>query len=209
MQRDRLPYLLIPLAACIAILPLILNGCSCGHDFDFHLLNWMEAARQFTHANLHPHWAYTAAYNAGEPRFVFYPPLSWTLGAVLTLLFPITATPILYTWLALSASGLALHFLAREFTPPTPALLAAILYTVNPYMLFTAYERTAYAELLAAAFIPLLLPRHSPRTRHHPPHRNPHSSPLAHQRARRRHELLRPRPPHHPRRLAFSTLQNA
>ena len=157
MQRDRLPYLLIPLAACIAILPLILNGCSCGHDFDFHLLNWMEAARQFTHANLHPHWAYTAAYNAGEPRFVFYPPLSWTLGAVLTLLFPITATPILYTWLALSASGLALHFLAREFTPPTPALLAAILYTVNPYMLFTAYERTAYAELLAAAFIPLLL----------------------------------------------------
>ncbi|MBB5342890.1 hypothetical protein HDF10_000840 [Edaphobacter lichenicola] len=157
MQRDRLPYLLIPLAACIAILPLLLHGCSCGHDFDFHLLNWMEAARQFTHGNLHPHWAYTAAYNAGEPRFVFYPPLSWTLGAILTLLFPITATPILYTWLALTASGLALHRLAQEFTPPTAALLAAILYTVNPYMLFTAFERTAYAELLAAAFIPLLL----------------------------------------------------
>jgi hypothetical protein len=157
MQRDRLPYLLIPLAACIAILPLILNGCSCGHDFDFHLLNWMEAARQFTQGNLHPHWAYTAAWNAGEPRFVFYPPLSWTLGAILTLIFPITATPILYTWLALTASGLALHRLARAFAPPTAALLAAILYTVNPYMLFTAYERTAYAELLAAAFIPLLL----------------------------------------------------
>ncbi|NYF90572.1 6-pyruvoyl-tetrahydropterin synthase-related protein [Tunturiibacter empetritectus] len=157
MQRDRLPYLLIPLAACIAILPLLLNGCSCGHDFDFHLLNWMEAARQFTHGNLHPHWAYTAAYNAGEPRFVFYPPLSWTLGAILTLLFPITATPILYTWLALTLSGLALHRLAREFTSPTAALVAAVLYTVNPYMLFTAYERTAYAELLATAFIPLLL----------------------------------------------------
>jgi hypothetical protein len=157
MQRDRLPYLLIPLAAFLAIIPLLINGCSCGHDFDFHLLNWMEAARQFTHGNLHPHWAYTAAYNAGEPRFVFYPPLSWTLGAILTLLFPITATPILYTWLALTASGLALHRLAREFTSPTAALLAAILYTVNPYMLFTAYERTAYAELLAAAFIPLLL----------------------------------------------------
>jgi len=157
MQRDRLPYLLIPLAACIAILPLILHGCSCGHDFDFHLLSWMEAARQFTHGNLHPQWAYTPAYNAGEPRFVFYPPLSWTLGAILTLILPITAAPIVYTWIALTASGLALHRLAREFTPPTPALLAAILYTVNPYMLFTAYERTAYAELLAAAFIPLLL----------------------------------------------------
>jgi hypothetical protein len=157
MRRDRLPYLLIPLAALIATLPLILHGGSCGHDFDFHLLSWMEAARQFTHGNLHPHWAYTPAYNAGEPRFVFYPPLSWTLGAILTLLFPIATTPVIYTWLALTASGLALHRLARDFTTPTAALLAAVLYMGNPYMLFTAYERTAYAELLAAAFIPLLL----------------------------------------------------
>jgi hypothetical protein len=157
MQRDRLPYLLIPLAAFVAIIPLLFHSCSCGHDFDFHILNWMEAARQFTHGNLHPHWAYTPAWNAGEPRFVFYPPLSWTIGAILGLLFPWTWTPILYTWLALTAAGLALHRLARDFAAPTAALLAAVVYTVNPYMLFTAYERTAYAELLAAAFIPLLL----------------------------------------------------
>jgi hypothetical protein len=157
MQRERLPYILIPLAAFIAILPLLIHGCSCGHDFDFHLLNWLEAARQFTHGNLHPHWAHTPAYNAGEPRFVFYPPLSWTLGAILGLIFPWTWTPILYTWLALTAAGLSLYYLARNFTPPTAAALATVLYMVNPYMLFTAYERTAYAELLAAAFIPLLL----------------------------------------------------
>ncbi len=157
MHRERLPYLLIPVAAFIAILPLLINGCSCGHDFDFHILNWMEAARQFTHGNLHPHWAYTPAWNAGEPRFVFYPPLSWTIGAILGLVLPWTWTPIVYTWLALSASGLALHYLARDFASSNAALLAAVLYTVNPYMLFTAYERTAYAELLAAAWIPLLL----------------------------------------------------
>src|SRR3984885_4905198 len=157
MQRARLPYLLIPVAAFLAIIPLLTNGSSCGHDFDFHLLSWMEAARQFTHGNLHPHWAYTPAYNAGEPRFVFYPPLSWTLGAILGLIFPWPWTPILYTWLALTAAGLAAYYLARDFTTSTAALLAATLYTVNPYMLFTAYERTAYAELLAAAWIPLLL----------------------------------------------------
>ena len=157
MQRARLPYLLIPVAAFLAIIPLVTNGCSCGHDFDFHLLSWMEAARQFTHGNLHPTWAYTPAWNAGEPRFVFYPPLSWTIGAILGLIFPWTWTPIIYTWLALTASGFTLHRLARQFTTPTAALIAAILYTVNPYMLFTAYERTAYAELLAAAWIPLLL----------------------------------------------------
>jgi hypothetical protein len=157
MQRERLPSILIPLAAFIAILPLLLWGCSCGHDFDFHILNWIEAARQFTHGNLHPHWAYTPAWNAGEPRFVFYPPLSWNIGAVLGLLFPWTWAPILYTWLVLTASGLALHRLARNFASPAAALIAAVLYIVNPYMLFTAYERTAYAELLAAAWIPLLL----------------------------------------------------
>jgi hypothetical protein len=157
MQRARLPYLLIPVAAFLAIIPLLINGSSCGHDFDFHLLSWMEAARQFTHGNPHPHWAYTAAYNAGEPRFVFYPPVSWTIGAILGLLLPWTGTPIVYTWLALTAAGLAAHYLVRDFTTPSAATLAAVLYTVNPYMLFTAYERTAYAEFLAAAWIPLLL----------------------------------------------------
>ena len=157
MQRDRLPYLLIPLAALLVILPLLWNGCSCGHDFDFHLLSWMEAARQFTHGHLHPHWAYTPAYNAGEPRFVFYPPLSWTLGALLGLILPWDWTPIAYTWLALTACGFALHRLARDFATPTAALLVSVFYLANPYMLFTAYERTAYAELLAAAWIPLLL----------------------------------------------------
>ena len=157
-QRDEWVHLLVlAFAAFIPVLPLILNGCSCGHDFNFHLLNWMEVARQFTHGNLHPHWAFSPAYNAGEPRFVFYPPLSWTIGAILGLLMPWTWTPIVYTWLALTAAGLALYRLAREFVTPNPALLAAAFYLVNPYTLFTAYERTAYAELLAAAWIPLLL----------------------------------------------------
>lgn len=149
--------LLLPLAALVAVLPLILKGCSCGHDFDFHLLSWMEAASQFRHGVLHLHWAYSAAWNAGEPRFVFYPPLSWTLGGWLGLLLPWQAVPIVYTWFALTACGLGMYRFAREFASRNTAVLVAMLYIVNPYMLFTAYERTAYAELLAAAWLPLLL----------------------------------------------------
>jgi uncharacterized membrane protein len=156
-RKISIHLVILALAAFIAVLPLILNGCSCGHDLNFHLLNWMEAARQFTHGNLHPHWVSSAAYNAGEPRFIFYPPLSWTIGAILGLLMPWTWTPIVYTWLCLTAAGLALYRLAREFTTPNAALIAAAFYLVNPYTLFTAYERTAYSELLAAAWIPLLL----------------------------------------------------
>jgi hypothetical protein len=170
-SRDRRCLFVVPLAAFVAILPLVQHGCSCGHDFDFHLLSWMEAARQFSHGTLNPHWAFSPAFNAGEPRFVFYPPLSWflgailgaTLGALLTHLPGVTpaagwtAVPILFTWIALTASGLTMVRLARTLTSANAALLAAILYLANPYMLFTAYERTAYAELLAAAWIPLLL----------------------------------------------------
>ena len=170
MTRDRLPLLLIPLAALIVILPLLLHGCSCGHDLNFHLLSWQEAATQFAHGTLHPRWAFSPAFGAGEPRFVFYPPLSWTLGGLLTLAAAAFAhllhlrpegafavMPILYTWIALTAAGLSMHHLARRFVSPATALLAATVYLANPYTLFTAFERTAIAELLAAAILPLLL----------------------------------------------------
>ncbi len=146
---------LILVAALLAVLPIVLRGPSCGHDFDFHLLSWLEVATQFAHGGL-PHWAYTPAYNAGEPRFVFYPPVSWTLGGLLGLLLPWQLVPAAFTWIALSASGLSFFSFASRYTAAPAALLGATLYLANPYMLFTAYERTAFAELLAAALLPLL-----------------------------------------------------
>ena len=93
MLRGRRPYLVLPIAALIAVLPILFQGPSCGHDYDFHLLNWFEAAAQFRHGNLHPQWAISPAFNAGEPRFLFYPPISWTIGAILGLFLPWTITP--------------------------------------------------------------------------------------------------------------------
>ena len=147
--------ILIPLAAILAILPILLHGPSCGHDFDFHVLSWLEASTQFAHLH-YPRWAYTPAFNAGEPRFLFYPPLSWALGAILGLILPWTLVPAAFTFIALTLSGFTAQALARRYATQNAATLAAILYLLNPYMLFTAYERTAYGELLAAAWLPLL-----------------------------------------------------
>jgi hypothetical protein len=148
--------LLLPLAALLAILPLLIHGGSCGQDQVFHLQSWFDAAQQLRHGH-YPHWAFTAAWNAGEPRFQFYPPLSWLLGAVLTMIFPANAAPIVYIFIALIAAGFAMYWLAKSFVSEEAALLAAALYLANPYMLFNAFERSAFAELLAAAWIPLLL----------------------------------------------------
>ncbi len=156
-EKRWLPPLLIALATLAAIAPSFFRGSSCGHDFDFHLVSWMEVARDW-HAGLaYPHWISSANYGAGEPRLVFYPPASWLLGALLGSLFGWTAAPVLFVVASLFAAGLSMHRLAREWLPDPSATIAACLYVANPYTLFVVYERAAYGELLAAAFIPLVL----------------------------------------------------
>jgi hypothetical protein len=117
----------------------------------------MEVLRQWHQGVAYPHWAASANYGAGEPRFVFYPPLSWMLGAVLSLVMPWIRVPLVFTMVALAAMGASFFRTAREWMPEENAALAACLYAVNPYVLFVAYERAAYGELLAGAWMPLLV----------------------------------------------------
>ena len=151
------PILMLPVLALAIIWPLLRHGPSCGHDFGFHLQSWMDAGAQMQRGAWLPRWAYSPAFNAGEPRFMFYPPLSWWIGSLLLLALPAAIVPAVFTWLALTGAAGGMYALARRFTGPPAALLAAAVYLANPYMLFTAFERTAYAELLAAAWMPLLL----------------------------------------------------
>ena len=151
------PLILIPFAVLLVLHPLLIHGTSCGQDLAFHIQSWLDAAQQLRHGVLYPHWDATAAWNAGEPRFLFYPPLSWLLGAILTLILPVSLCPTIFIAIALLASGLTFYKLASHFASPNAALIASTLYLANPYMLFCAFERSALAELLAAAWIPLLL----------------------------------------------------
>jgi hypothetical protein len=136
---------------------LLTRGPSCGHDFDFHLVSWLEVARAWRSGLFYPHWAQSANFGAGEPRFIFYPPASWMVGAVLGTLFGWKSAPWLFTTICLFCAGLGMRRFAQEWLTPVAATAAACLYIANPYMLFVAYERTAYGELMAAALIPLLL----------------------------------------------------
>lgn len=156
-MRDRRPLLLIPLAALMAMLPLALGGTSCGHDFGFHLLNWLEVNAQWRQGFAYPHWDFAAAWNSGAPRYIFYPPLAWAAGALMGFVLPWVAVPNTFIWLALTACGFTMYRLAREWTGEGAALVACCFYMVHPYMLFTFYERSAFAELLAAAWIPLIV----------------------------------------------------
>jgi 6-pyruvoyl-tetrahydropterin synthase related domain len=154
---SQLSRLLIACTALLAVGTLIVRGNSCGHDFDFHLLSWMEVARAWHTGLLYPHWVQDANYGAGEPRLIFYPPASWLLGGLLGIITGWHAAPVLFVLLALLGAGCSMYLLAREWGPPEAATFAACLYVANPYTLFVAYERSALGELLAGAWLPLLV----------------------------------------------------
>jgi len=116
----------------------------------------MDVRGQWREGILLPRWAEWANWGFGEPRFIFYPPLSWMMGAALGSLLPWRMAPGAFIWLALIVAGLSMWRLARDGLSRPYANLAAVLYVANPYHLVLVYYRSAFGELLAAALLPLL-----------------------------------------------------
>jgi len=148
---------LILVAAAIAAAPVALNGPFCGDDFQFHLISWLDAQQSWRQGIPYPHWTPSANYGAGEPRFIFYPPLTWMLGAALGLVLPWASVPVVMIFLLLSATGLATFALARQALSEMPATLAGCTALFSVYALYTAYERAAFGELAGGFWIPLLM----------------------------------------------------
>ena len=156
------PLLAIGGAAFAVEIPFFFLGTPSGHDVEFHLYSWLEVLAQWKHGIFYPRWAALAHFAYGEPRFVFYPPASWTLGAFLSAIFPWTVASCVYLWIVLVAAGVAMFVLARRWLDPQKldrrdAIFVAVLYAVNPYHLVIVYWRSAFAELLASCLVPLLL----------------------------------------------------
>jgi hypothetical protein len=151
------PLLAIGAAAFTVEIPFFFFGTPSGHDVEFHLYSWLEVLSQWKRGVFYPRWAALAHFGYGEPRFVFYPPASWTLGSLLSAIFPWTIVSSIYLWIVLTATGVSMFVLARRWFDRRDAIFAALLYAVNPYHLVIVYWRSAFAELLASCLVPLLL----------------------------------------------------
>ncbi len=150
-------FALIMLAATAAVMPMVLIGTPLGHDLDYQVPSWMETADQFRQGILFQHWVAATNHGFGEPYFIFYPPLSRLIGGLVGLVLPWRMAPGVYVWLALVVAGVAMWKCAQELLLPRDALLAALLYATNPYLMTNAYKRCAFAELLASALFPALV----------------------------------------------------
>ena len=138
--------------------PLLTPGYFfAAHDARHSVFFLVEFDQTFRDGFLWPRWSPDFSFGYGYPLFNLYAPLSF-YGAELLHLVGLSFTTAIKTMylLATIGSGLAMYGFVRRLFGSSSGLLAAVVYIYVPFHLVEIFVRSAYAEFIALALIPLV-----------------------------------------------------
>ena len=141
--------------ALLSLLPFVLFGYA-GQAFVFQFGSWLDIHQAWRSGHLALGWAKLAQFGLGDAHLTVYPP-GLLAGALLSFLLPFRLLPGAFMGAALVGNGVSMYYASRRYLAGRDRLAAAILYMLNPYLLFNSLIRFETAELAAMILLPLLL----------------------------------------------------
>ena len=127
------------------------------HDAKHSIFFLVQFDQTFRDGFWWPRWSPDFAFGYGYPLFNLYAPLAFYAAQLLHLsgLSMTTAIKTMYV-LATIGGGLGMYAFVRRLYGSTAGLVAAIVYLYIPFHLVEIFVRSAYAEFVALAIIPLV-----------------------------------------------------
>ena len=129
-----------------------------GHDTWFHLQRLQDVEQQFDWAHLRAHFAENAAQGKGLPVWIYYSQWAYWPALFLTSLGvgPLISLKLIYCAL-LALCGVGSYRLLRLHAGEEDAVFGALLFMTANYVIGEVFQRSAYAEFMSVALLPLLL----------------------------------------------------
>jgi len=156
------PGLLLALAlALVAASPFLTRpGLPRGTDAELHVFRAAELGYSLRAGDLYPRWAPDFYYGYGYPLFNYYAPLTYYLANLFHLGpgIDIVGGVKLVFVLGLAGAAAGVYLFVRDWIGPRPAVLAAALYVLSPYVFFVdPHMRGVLAESFSLGLFPLVL----------------------------------------------------
>jgi len=148
---------LVVAAVALANLPLIFHGYGAGHDAALELTRVVEYRHALAAGEYPPFWAPDLYGGFGSPIFLYYAPLFAFSSAALSALVASEAAASVIVLIAFTAIGTVLmgrFVLEVDAENRSGAVVAAVLFALQPYLLGDKWLRNANAEFIALALLP-------------------------------------------------------
>jgi hypothetical protein len=128
------------------------------HDAQANIARFAAYFKAFQDFQIPPRWAGDLNFRYGSPVFIFYYPLPGYLAAFLHFLrLNFENSFKLIIGFSFVSSFVTFYLWSSTFLKKNAAIIAALIYALAPYHLLDLYVRGDVAELLALAFVPLVL----------------------------------------------------